>query len=153
MIIFKGDLSKESIKFISLKIKKRVTIVLLIINLLLFLLFLTLLNQNDLLALLFRVLCIFFISIIFICILFIPAEMYSEKQIPNTIKIDKNKIICDGKSEYIYKEREFIDVKYIEDYGNFYFIKFYFFPITPPQYLAQKDLIVEGSIEEFENLK
>ena len=39
-----------------MKIKKRVTIVLLIINLLLFLLFLTLLNQNDLLALLFRVL-------------------------------------------------------------------------------------------------
>ena len=152
MIVFKGDLSKESIKFISVKIKKRTTIVLLIINLFLFLFFLALLNQKDAIGLFIRVIFIFSISVLTICILFVPAEMYNEKQIPNTIKIEKNKIICDGKSEYVYKEREFIDLKYIVDYGNFYFFKFYFFPITPPTYVAQKNLMVEGTIEEFEKL-
>ena len=49
-----------------------------------------------------------------------------------------------------YKRRDLYDVKKVIDYGVFYDIKFYF--PWEQEYMCQKDLIVEGTIEEFEEL-
>ena len=45
--------------------------------------------------------------------------------------------------------REFQDVKNVVDKGDFYIINFYF-PHT--QMICQKDLIIQGTLEEFEEL-
>jgi len=62
---------------------------------------------------------------------------------------DDDLFICEG--DDLYKERKISDVKTITDHGGFYRIHFYF-PNLSPSYLCQKDLLVEGTIEEFEKL-
>ena len=56
-----------------------------------------------------------------------------------------------GEKEDNYAGKEVIDVKKVIDKGNFYIILFYF-PHKDVNFICQKDLIVEGTIEEFEEL-
>lgn len=50
----------------------------------------------------------------------------------------------------VYRQRDLFDIKKIIDYGDFYEICFYL--PWDQGFICQKDLIVEGTIEEFEEL-
>ena len=68
-----------------------------------------------------------------------------------SIGIRDGKIEKEGKSENHYAVREIRDVKKVIDEGEWYQIIFYF-PYKLAECICQKDLIVEGTIEEFEEL-
>lgn len=76
----------------------------------------------------------------------------------NLIDACPTRIVIDVKSNEIYGEyrrgvgsRSIDDVKNVIDMGTFYHILFYF-PKQWANCICQKDLIVEGTIEEFEKL-
>ena len=64
-------------------------------------------------------------------------------------------IIIDGKMTCVgakfREEREIGQVSKVLDFGNWYHI-FFKFPYKSQNFVAQKDLLTEGSLEEFENL-
>ena len=69
--------------------------------------------------------------------------------IPTTITIENDKIERSGVQSYrLVNIRE---IKEIWDMGSFYAVIFYF-PNMDRRFICQKDLIVEGTIEEFEKL-
>jgi len=68
---------------------------------------------------------------------------------PEKIIIDEECIESEG--ERFHKSKLLSDVKKIVDYGDGYLIFFYSFPKTV-SFFCQKNLIVEGTIEEFEKL-
>ncbi|MBR2340895.1 MAG: hypothetical protein IKA72_00605 [Clostridia bacterium] len=79
---------------------------------------------------------------------FIPKmsiKMYSY----NRIEISED--IFSSKVGHKYEFRELSKVKIVKDWGEWYEIIF-FFPHKSIGYICQKDLIVEGTIEEFEKL-
>ena len=88
-----------------------------------------------------------------LCILLVVASSvpiknkYRELICPNNITIDDDTLTSSTKSSS--QERHIEDIKRIEDHGDHYSIVFYF-PHQSPMFLCQKDLLVEGSIEEFE---
>ena len=77
-------------------------------------------------------------------------------------RIVVEKDIISGIYKKAYVEKKIEDVKKIVDYGEFYYISYYFpekwvniifyFPHKLSCCICQKDLIVEGTIEEFEEL-
>ena len=99
----------------------------------------------DLLFLLFIIPLTFF--------LLIPLFPLSKKTInsiiPNLIIISDNKVICEGVNFKSFKQ--FSDIKNIVDYGDCYQIYFKW-PNKSFRFICQKDLLVEGSIDEFEKL-
>ena len=68
---------------------------------------------------------------------------------PIKVTIEEEAIRRYGEKEDNYAGKEVIDVKKVIDKGNFYIILFYF-PHKDVNFICQKDLIVEGTIEEFE---
>lgn len=72
---------------------------------------------------------------------------YRELICPNNIVIDDDIITCYGKD--FSQERNIKDIKQIDDYDDYYRIWFNF-PNQSQVFLCQKDLLIEGSIEEFE---
>ena len=92
--------------------------------------------------------------VVFVVISFVPRIHYNpkglEKYYPNRIIVENNHIITDGIAEDAYSDRKISEVKIVIDCGDFYYVKYYF-----PFYmftLCQKDLIVQGTIEEFEEI-
>ena len=77
-----------------------------------------------------------------------PKEL--EKYYPKYILIDNKEIKFEGQIEKSYCCKELADIKKIIDFGNFYYIKFYF-PFNH-YCICQKNLITQGTIEEFEQL-
>lgn len=75
------------------------------------------------------------------------------KSIPENIIIDSKQSIIEtsGITEYCYKSVNFDEIKEILDLETFYEIKFYGHAGSM-FFICQKDLIVEGTIEEFEQL-
>ena len=72
-----------------------------------------------------------------------------KEQLPYLIRIEKNEIYAEiGRGA---GSRNMEDIKKILDYGEFYDIIFYF-PNKVLNCICQKDLLVEGTIEEFEKL-
>ena len=69
--------------------------------------------------------------------------------IPTTITIEDDKIVRSGFQSYRLVNIQ--DIKEIWDMGSFYAIIFYF-PNMDRRFICQKDLLVEGTIEEFEQL-
>ena len=69
--------------------------------------------------------------------------------LPKRIKIHNNQI--ELQSEKKIERREIKDVKKIIDYGEFYYI-FFYFKMQNPYFICQKNLIIKGSIEEFEKI-
>lgn len=59
--------------------------------------------------------------------------------------------IIDSKGEKFDSYRNLDDVKKVIDFGEWYQVIFYF-PYKDLRFVCQKDLIKEGTIEEFENL-
>jgi len=71
--------------------------------------------------------------------------------LPNTIRIQRETIETSGVGGISYKSVNIRDIKEIWDMGTFYAVIFYF-PNMDRRFVCQKDLIVEGTIEEFEKL-
>ena len=70
-----------------------------------------------------------------------------KKMMTNLVVINDRTVVCESEADY--KETEIEDIKKIVDYGDFYRIVFYF-PNLNARFICQKDLITQGSIEEFE---
>lgn len=94
---------------------------------------------------LFLIPILFFISIP----LYPLGKKTLDLMIPTKIIINKQMIISEGNN---YKcVRNSNDIKKIIDYGNYYQIYFNW-PKKSYRFLCQKDLIVEGTIEDFEKI-
>ena len=79
---------------------------------------------------------------------FIPTDL-KKIRMPTKVSIMSDIMISSGKDfEY---GRYYDDVKKVVDYGEWYHMVFYF-PHKIVYYVCQKDLIIEGTIEEFEAL-
>lgn len=76
-----------------------------------------------------------------------PTGKILEKMMTNLVVINDRTVVCESEADY--KETEIEDIKKIIDYGDFYRIVFYF-PNLNARFICQKDLITQGSIEEFE---
>lgn len=146
MIKFEGGLSKEAKEFLLKKSIKYSLIIL--ISMFIFVLFCAVF-----VAIKWQIYWGFLFLIIF-PILY-PVIIYTEKkgQCENNIKMiiitnDYLEVYKDGVIDYVQKKPE--DVKSVIDMGNFYWIEFYLPKCM--YFLCQKDLIKEGSIEEFETL-
>ena len=94
----------------------------------------------------------FFIFLLIVCAVFVLSILFCffnlVCNIPYRIIIEDELII--GKYKESEKVGEVINVKKVVDYGDFYDINFYF-----PRWrncICQKDLIKQGTIEEFEKL-
>ena len=91
---------------------------------------------------------------ILVVLLLIPltlliAWLDRKGQLPYLIRLEKNEIYAEiGRGA---GSRTLDDIKVILDYGEFYDIIFYF-PNKVLNCICQKDLLVEGTIEEFEKL-
>ncbi|MBO4594741.1 MAG: hypothetical protein J5697_03475, partial [Clostridia bacterium] len=78
--------------------------------------------------------------------IFYPRRiLYAE--LPYIITIEKEKIVCDSTTNNAYYSKELKDVKKVVDFGSFYCVSFYFSRV---KFICQKDLIIQGTIEEFE---
>ena len=69
--------------------------------------------------------------------------------IPTTITIENDTIKRSGVQSYRIVNTQ--DIKEILDMGSFYAVIFYF-PNMDRRFICQKDLLIEGTIEEFEKL-
>ncbi|MBR2377787.1 MAG: hypothetical protein IKA85_08490 [Clostridia bacterium] len=79
-----------------------------------------------------------------------PLHAFKESE-PQDIIINKETIESMGINKYCYKQYMVDDIKNVIDYGDFYAIVFYF-PNLDKRFICLKDLIVEGTLEEFEQL-
>ena len=68
---------------------------------------------------------------------------------PNRIYITDNKMVCI--TDKLTEKRSVELVKKVYDYGEFYFISFYFGKISC-YFICQKSLLTQGTIEDFEKL-
>ena len=96
-----------------------------------------------------KLLALFYILIPLIVVgelLSIPKVM-KEDYGPTKVIIDKTIIEIEGQK--FYQKRDVEDIKRIEDHGEFYRIIFYF-PYKSAHAFCQKNLIVQGTIDEFE---
>ena len=80
-----------------------------------------------------------------------PQHLNVDPQIPNSVTIKGDHLERVGEGANSYSSRKMIDVKKVRDYGNFYYLTFYF-PYKDGYFVCQKDLLVEGTLEEFEKL-
>ena len=153
MIEFFGEWNEESKSFIIAFAKKWIRLAAKLTMIMTGILFGTLSFAEGETGIYCRVAVAFCLTIYIIAMIF-PNLAVSNKKIlarcPNRITIEDEKIVCDGSVEVEYCSKDILDVKKVLDYGSFYFIKFYFDGST--LYLCQKDLIVKGTIEEFEEL-
>ena len=91
------------------------------------------------------------VSLFMMILSFLPNVVYEEKyfnknNIPNIVTIDDEYIEIEG--DVAYSKRKIEDVKSIIETEDFYYFNFYL-PYEM-NFLCQKDLLVTGSIEEFE---
>lgn len=89
---------------------------------------------------------------VFVCLMiavriFIPKS--GKSVIPKRIYIMDNKMVCIADN---FTENRSVElVKKVYDYGEFYFISFYFGKISC-YFICQKSLLTQGTIEDFEKL-
>ncbi|MBR2376748.1 MAG: hypothetical protein IKA85_03105 [Clostridia bacterium] len=151
-IRFKGEISKESKKYIVKQLDKGYRLMILGFPIIFFLVVapMTIIDA----PIIARIMFVSVVCIVWLLLCFCPRMHYKPLDIINNypirIDVEDGRIITDGKDEKAYQNREFIDVKKVIDCGNFYYVKYYwpFYRYT----LCQKDLIIEGTIEEFEQL-
>lgn len=80
-----------------------------------------------------------------------PQNKVFMENLPKRITIENGKLIKEGNSEKSYVVREIQHVKKITDEGDWY-QRIFYFPHKVGDCICQKDLITQGSIEEFENI-
>lgn len=141
-IKFKGTISKQSMKFLK-KEQVKAGIMVSIIGLILTV-------PIIIIAAIYLeiLILIFLFAPIALAILFPLSPLYDPNPPKEIIFEDDGMvyIIC----EKFYKSREIADIKKIIDFGEGYYIKFYF-PSHCLFCLCQKNLIEEGSVEIFED--
>lgn len=145
MLIFSGDLSQNVKSNVVKKQKILTSLVALTISCIFSIPFIVLTIQYN---------WIFIIAILTIFTL--PIFQYFSFKgsvldliLPNKVIIDNQFIVSLGKN--FRHERKIQYVKKIVDYGDWYQI-FFKYPYKNQTYICQKDLIKEGTIEDFENL-
>ena len=75
---------------------------------------------------------------------------FDKTHIPKQISIQDDVIVCIT-DEIGPNSRKIELFKEVRDYGEYYYLKSKGLNI-PPHFICQKDLLIQGSIEEFENL-
>ena len=82
-------------------------------------------------------------------ILIFPQGMPSSKKVARRVYIDGEVVVSDlGNGKEMQKTVS--EVKFVTDYGNFYELVFANDMKTKGKFICQKDLIVKGTLEEFE---
>ena len=81
-----------------------------------------------------------------------PSLKDIDKIAPHELRIDTEDDLVVIFAQQYTDERSLSKVECIYDLGNWYVFKFSEGPNFPPRFICQKDLIVEGTIEEFEKM-
>ncbi len=111
-----------------------------------------LLGVPSLLAWIYFEIWFFFVMSLFvIIIMFVLTRESLKDACPTRIVIDINANEIYGEYRKGAATRSFDDIKTVIDMGTFYHILFYF-PNQWANCICQKDLIIDGTIEEFEKL-
>ena len=150
MIEFKGELSKRCKRYIQIQESK--------VHVILFTLAFVVLSPvivflsgilDPLLAILVYIAC-YAISIV-ISFLF-PLFTDYDKSLPTRIIICIKEDVIKSISQQHTFEMQISNIDKVVDTGDWYLIHFAPGPNHPPRFICQKDLIVEGTIEEFEKM-
>lgn len=144
MIEFRGELSEEGKKFLLRKNTSIQAIVCISISLLGSAGTVAVALTYDTIVLLFLV--FFAIFAILSCF---PYKKAVYKNMPKLISIEDTTLFLENDTHN--ELRDIDNVKNVIDMGKWYYITFYF-PHKSIMFLCQKDLLVQGSIEEFEKL-
>lgn len=143
MIEFKGEISEECLKYLHKKetndgrilgsIMSSIAIIVVII-----------------IACTWRIeaLILAIMPIVFFIMVYIPQKGIEDRA-PKRISIEENLLVFE--SEKFSAIREIEEVKAVIDLGDWYYISLYF-PHKWGYYVCQKDLITQGTLEEFEAL-
>lgn len=81
-----------------------------------------------------------------------PSLKDMDKIAPHELRIDTEDDLVVIFAEQYTDDRSLSKVEYIYDCGDWYVFKFSEGPNFPPRFVCQKNLIVEGTIEEFEKM-
>ncbi len=106
---------------------------------------------NITIALLWNLIALLYLIIPVVAIIsfIFPFRRFAIKRVPLVVSIEDEFIECENEQEYANNRLD--DVKNVVDLGDWYIVRFYF-PINLRWFICQKDLIVEGTIEDFEKL-
>ena len=144
MIEFKGEISNECKKFLQKKFTQGLRLGLLI-SIIIF-------------STLITIIALFYEKIIFLFLLVqIPLFILLypfPNSVPVRIEIGEDYLAVECKNKDGKKDgsvRDIVDVKQVIDMGDWYYITFYF-PHKTIDFACQKDLITQGTLEEFEAL-
>ena len=144
MIIFLGELADNSRKYVKNKLFKFTSIVSIMIALILSIPIILLSILWDKLILLFLIVCV----LISISLLW-GVNKQLQFVIPKKILINDDFINIEGQN--IYQKKSITTVKKVIDMGGWYHIVVKF-PAKSIYCVCQKNLLTEGSIEQFEKL-
>ncbi len=143
MIEFKGNISEECKKYIWNRETKFVSLACIITALIFSGIIIIVALKVDLIILMFLLL-----TISFAFLGSFPQKGIDER-LPQSISIENNEILLVSKA--CSKSRSIWDIKKITDMGKWYVIDFYF-PSKNLFFVCQKDLLIEGCIDDFEKL-
>ena len=143
MIEFSGAVSEECKKYIWNRETKIGSAICIIVSLIFSVIMVVVALMVDLIVLLFLLL-----SIAFAVLGSIPQKGI-ENKLPQSVSIENGEILF--VSKMCTKSCSVSDVKRVKDMGEWYVIDFYF-PNKNLFCVCQKDLLIEGSIDEFEKL-
>ena len=148
MIDFKGELTGKSRKFL---LKKQSKIQVIAFSLSLIVVF------PVILALAIRfsmsiIWCYLGISILILILTSLPSDKKSQKTfMPIRVYVDLEDEVIVHECETCERFHGLDTVKAVYDYGEWYYFKFYF-SARDLYFVCQKDLLAEGTLEEFETL-
>ena len=147
MIVFEGQLSKNAQKFFwkqNAKFGERIMFIALTMNLWIVFLLKYIFDSYRF--------AFIFVFLYLATPIFVRLQGWQKDSIkftPNKIKIEDGYLICRAQVET--RTIDFEHIKRVEDHGEWYYFVFCFGHISF-SFICQKDLIVEGSIEEFEKI-
>ncbi|MBQ7374139.1 MAG: hypothetical protein IJW64_06255 [Clostridia bacterium] len=144
MIKFNGKINGECLKFISKKHKAFYNVLAIIVVFIIFVIPTVIFSILYSLWLLF----ILFLSPFFI---FVFSRVDNDLSVLLPIKVEISEVLIEMENKTSKKTRLLSDIKNVIDYGKWYIIQFYK-PQKDRYFICQKDLLVEGNIEDFERL-
>ena len=107
---------------------------------------------KDILIILILLICgIIFATLVNLFTFLLKIDENLNMDIPTRVTIENETIEKEGEGDRNYAIRQLTDVKKVIDVGDWYEIKFYF-PNKCGYCICHKELLVKGSIEEFEEL-
>ena len=143
MVVFEGNLTGEAKKFF-IKKKKTAYKKIIFLSLTLILPIIELFRGTE--FLLIPILLYVFVFLVFVLLL-CKEERRVTADVPKKISFMDEYIIC--LTDTTEETRRFSEVKYIYDFGEFYYIEF-LNRNSNSNFICQKNLISKGSIREFE---